>query len=350
MSALPSQLSDRRPSSLMKRARFVTVFVLVVCVVSASASAQETKRVAFSKRAPTALRLMAVMFTKLHPNKPVFDERFCERWVDKYLEKLDPAKHYFLADDISEFETYIKKLPESTETGDLKFFKLVSERYQVRIQSALDDALKRMDGEFDFSIDESITLDHEDWPKSQGDRTERWRLQLKYDLLVESTRFKNRGDQIAFLKARYEAILKQAKGLTEEEAIGLYLNSFCCAVGPHCEYITPQKYGSFVGSSLLTPYSMGLVLSVDTQGRVVIVNTRPGFRGEPATPKVAGCELLAITSNNGDVHHCHEIELFTVCNLMRYGLGKETSVKLELHDRENERRFAVTWPRKIVER
>ena len=349
MSALSFWLSDRGPSSLMNLARTATVLVLVVCVLTAAASAQDAKQTSSLKRASLSLRAIAVLFTKYHPGKPDIDERFCERWVDKYLETLDPTKLYFLADDISEFETYIKKLPEATKTGNLEFFELVSERYQVRTQSALDHALKRIDGEFDFSIDESITLDHEAWPKSDGDRTERWRLQLKYDLLVERARFEERDDRIAFLKTRYESIREQAKKLTEEGAVGLYLDSFCRAVDPHCEYFTAQEYSSFVGSSIITPYSMGLRISRTTPGRVMIRQVLPGFRGESAAPKIAGCELLAITTSNGDVHNCREIDLFTVIDLMRCGLNRETSVKLELHDSEKERRFAVTWPRKEIE-
>ena len=347
MSALSFCPSDRGPSSLMKLARTATALVLVVCVLTASASAQDAKQTPVLKRSSLVLRLMTAMFTKLHIGKPVIDERFCERWVDKYLETLDPAKLYFLADDISEFETYIKKLPESTNTGNLEFFKLVSERYQIRIQSALDHALKRIDGEFDFSIDESITLDHEEWSKSDGDRIERWRLQLKYDLLVERARFEDRSDQIAFLKTRYESIRKQAKELTQEKAIGLYLDSFCRAVDPHCGYFTPQKYNSFT-EGIIATHSIGVVTAV-AKGRFIIVDVWPGFRRKLWASKIIGCELLAITTSSGDIHNCREIDRSTIIDLIAFGLGKDALVKLELYDRLNERRFAVTWPRKEIE-
>lgn len=294
--------------------------------------------------ATKTIKATASVIAKENLTKPSIDEQLCELWLTKYLETLDPSKLYFLDTDISEFRNHVSKLPKYAADGNTELFKLVSERYQLRANSALEHALDRIDRAFDFTVDENIPLQYEKWPKTNDDRIERWRLQLKYDLLVERSRTTVANARIEFLKSRYESICKQANEQTEQQALGLYLDCFCRTVDPHSGYFTQKEFNSFMGG-MTKEYTIGLKISTKN-GRAIILGFAPEFQREPAAPKILGCELLAVRSQDGDVYNCREIFPSTTRRLTSFGLNQDNWVTLELYDQVLKHRFAINWPRK----
>lgn len=317
-----------------------TITILVALTSGVPAFAQDANAIS-----EATIKTTVSLFAKEHLEKPTIDERFCQRWLSKYLETLDPSKSYFLADDISEFQSYVNKLPKLASTGKLDFCTLVTERYQARVRSALDRAIQRLDREFDFSIDERITLHYDNWPTTVDNRIDRWRLQLKYELLLERSHSPDTNDAIAFLKSRYESILKQADGITEQIAVGLYLDSFCRTADPNSDYFTQKEFRSFLGSKRRA-YSIGLNTNSRDGGRSIIRSIGSEFRREPAASKILGCELLAIRTHNGDLYNFREIYSSTSYELVMFGLKQDAFVTLELYDEALKHRFSVNWPRK----
>ena len=265
---------------------------------------------------PTAtIRMSVLAVNKHHLKQPKIDQAFHTRWLKQYLETLDPAKLYFLGKDVSEFEKFDDKLPEFKAAKSAKLIKLVSKRYQLRVESALQHALDRIDQAFDFTLQESVPLKYEQWSQTNGDRIERWRLQLKYDLLVERSHTSKRSAQIEFLKSRYESIRQQAEEQTDQQALSVYLDSFCRTVDPHSAYISQKDYDYFFGwGSWRGRKTIGVVLS-PTNGRLLISHVVPKFHGEPNAARILGCELLAIRSENGVLHNCREMAPMTVFGL-----------------------------------
>ena len=268
---------------------------------------------------------------------------FCEHWLANYTHTLDPGKLYFLADDIAEFREHLDQLPKLASTGGLRLCTLVSERYQVRVRSALKNAIDRLGREFDYSIDEKISLHYTDWPSGDDDRTARWRLRLKYNLLVERSLPKSK-DPVGFLKSRYESILDQSETITEQRAMGLYLDSFCRTVDPHSNYITPKEFLNFFGG-MIKLYSIGLTFDT-SDGRSKIQGIAPEFLRHPGASQLRGCELLAIRAQDGSLHNFRQIFPETSRSLVRTGLKTDTTVTLELFDELRSRRFSIDWPRK----
>ena len=311
---------------------------LVVGTWAFSANAQDAK-----VNQQKTIKLAVVAVSKWHLRKPSIDKNFCRRWLTQYLDRLDPNKLYFTASDISEFETYLEKLPEIASSGDTKFFKLVAARHQLRVKSAIEHALKRIEGNFDYSIDESITLNYENWPATFEDRDERWRLQLKYDLLLEQSSL-SKIDEVAFLKSRYESILKQSTEMTEEREVGLYLDSFCKTAGPYTGYITQSEFERLSWTKRLC-FTIGLAVR-ERKGKKLVSGLSPDFLAMSDAKELVGCELLAIRTQDGTVHSFREIHLPEVYETIAHGMGKKESVTLEMLDESSLKRFAVAWPRR----
>jgi len=279
-----------------------------------------------------------------HPN---FDLDFCSNWISKYTEVLDPSKLYFLQDDISEFQTYAPKLKGMLASKDGAFFELVSKRHEMRIRTALNAAVKRVDQHFDYEIDENIPLRYEKWPDTLVERTERWRLQIKYDLLVERFHTTKTTDPSEFVKSRYTAILLQFQGLTGQQKLSRDLNALCQAADPHSAYITQRRFNSFFGGTLgrQSLKSIGLIWHIKN-GRAIVVGFAARFKKLENSRSLLGKEIVAIRSKNGKkTHHLREMDLATIYSIASRKFGKDDTVTLEVYDALTSERYTVPWPR-----
>ena len=311
---------------------------LIACMSAIPAIGQdETERELTIKTAVSAI-------LEHHLDAPDIDAEFSRRWFSTYVTALDPSKLYFLDEDILEFENQIKKLPDYASSGDRDFQQLVTSRYQRRVESAMRSFDKRLNDKIDFSVNEEIQLKYDRWAKTEDERSERWRLQIKYDLLIEKSADFSLDDSKAFVKKRYESIHQQAKNMSVERAVGLYLDSFCRTVDPHSGYFTQKEYNSF-SMGLLQPRYIGLGV-VQENGRNIIRHIRPDFRNVPSATSLVGCELLAVRDSAGDVYNFREIYSHDTSQLIMYGLGRERLITLELYDESSLTRFSVKWPRR----
>ena len=322
----------------------ITSALLVVCSCGNALVAQESKDVSTITTHLT-IRIVEALINQTHIDKPKIDDEFCGRWFDKYIESLDPMHLYFFESDISEFRATSAQLPRIMKEGDPEFCNLVTSRYKRRVETALSHVEQRIDKDFNFSIDEEKPLFYDNWPQSVDDRKERWRMQLKHDLLVEESTGIERTDASAFVKARYASIRDQARKMHPERAIEIFLDSFCLTADPHCHYINPRLHNSFFGSMLERPYSTGLGFKV-RKGRAIIQTALPGFQTDQPQPSILGCELLAIRTQAGVIHNVREIDLSAIFKLIGHGLDKDSSITLELYDEVRQRRFSVVRLRK----
>jgi carboxyl-terminal processing protease len=315
-----------------------TATVLATLALASGAQAQ------FTKHEQNAIKVVTTTLSKGHIGKPVFDREFSERWLQTFLTELDPSKMYFLSADIAEFKQHERKISDLVSGKNIALLQLANKRFKSRAAEALNQAILRLDDSFNFTIFEEITLKYGDWPTSDDARIDRWRRQLKYDLLVEKLNPAENLKPITFLKARYKSILQKTSKLTDEKALGLYLDSFCKTIDPHSGYWTPSEFQSFFGTGKFRTYSIGLHLKI-VDGRAMVHGIAPKFRNVESSEKLQGCELLAIRTNKGDIHNLREIDMLTTSRLIQYGLGKTGIVTLELYDEPNMDRFSVSWPR-----
>ncbi|MFT5300918.1 MAG: carboxyl-terminal processing protease [Mariniblastus sp.] len=272
---------------LMKLLR-ASAFLLAI-VWSATAVGQDGNAVP-----EVVIKTTVSVIDRHHLQKPTLDQEFCALWFDCYLKMLVPTKLFFLNIDISDLKAYLKQLPKFATNGNAEFFELVNERFKIRVRTALKHVIQRIGEEFDFSVDEEIQLWNEQWPLTNDERLERWRLQLKYDLLVERSNSFGSIDPIRFLKTRYWSISKQVEQLTEQLALGLYLDEFCRTGDLHSGCFTEKEFCSFMGGKSKVN-SIGLRLAV-SRGHAIIHRIKPMFQSEPAASKVVGCELLAVVA------------------------------------------------------
>lgn len=293
---------------------------------------------------PALKAVVSEMVAKAYP-RPTIDEVFCQRWIETYVNSLDPMRLYFLAPDIDEFNTFVKRLPELANSGDPEFHRLVTRRYQERAESALAQGLDQLRATLDFFGDGEIQVRNNGFAASLDDRDVRWRNQLEFELLLEKSNGSTFDEAKSFLRTRYESIREQASELSDERSVGIYLDSFCRSVDPHSGYFTQTESDWFLGAGPFRRFSIGLHI-VYKKGRPTIWSIGRRFQDEPAASSLIGCELLAIRAKSGKVHNVREMHWLQVHDLAYQGLGTDDRVTLELYDDVRLHRFSVDWPRK----
>ena len=129
--------------------------------------------------------LVCKLIEENHISHVRINEEISAKLFKRYIELLDPRKLYFTQTDVDELGQDKTKLGDLMKHGNVDFayntFDLFLKRVNER--KALADTL--VDGKHDFTIEEGMVIDAEKlpWAKNEDEIRERWRKQIKYDLL-----------------------------------------------------------------------------------------------------------------------------------------------------------------------
>lgn len=160
------------------------VFLLVVFVAAASCSFT-TKSFDNPDKDKMLIDLITYVLEKTHFEKKDFDDVFSVAVFDKFINDVDPLKRYFLASDIEEFKKYELQIDDQIKNKELDFFNLVHERLTQRIEESKSIYKEVLAKPFDYSKNESVTVDYDNLPyaKNKKELKQRWHLQLKFSAI-----------------------------------------------------------------------------------------------------------------------------------------------------------------------
>ncbi|MFM1879351.1 MAG: hypothetical protein RLZZ241_2217 [Bacteroidota bacterium] len=205
------------------------------------------------------LDLITYVLDRGHYEPKDINDDFSSNIFDDFIEIIDPTKRYFIASDIVEFEQYRFQLDDQIRNTEISFFNLVYERLMQRMNEARNLYKEVLAQPFDFSRDESISIDYEnqDYASDRQALSERWRKQLKYAAIDNYDANISKTDKEAM--SEYEAE-KEARKATEKnlnEFYGFvddlerkdwfvqYLNTIVEEFDPHTFYFAPEDKEKF---------------------------------------------------------------------------------------------------------
>ena len=120
-----------------------------------------------------------------HYNHTAVDDELSSQVLDRYIESLDGNRMYMLQSDIDYFEKYRNKLDDFVKTEPLDGVYEMFEVYRTRVRERYEFALKVLDTEPDFTIDEEFQFDRSKspWATTGAQLDEIWRQRVKNDAL-----------------------------------------------------------------------------------------------------------------------------------------------------------------------
>ncbi len=253
----------------------------------------ETKKAAWTPVRPgkydaTVAWYVARMLEDYHYSKHTLDRELSGKFLDRYLETLDPQRLHFLQSDIEQFEPYRTELGDLTinqrRAADLapafEIFNRFIERLQQRVSYA-DELLKSE--KFKFDTDDRVALVRKDspYPKDLDEAKQLWRDRLRAEFLEEKVRkiearkkpdprrsttkkapTKSDEEEIAStLEHAYHLHLRNFTDWNNEDVLQAYLAALTHVYDPHSDYMGPDHLEQFAISMNLKLSGIGAQLT-----------------------------------------------------------------------------------------
>ncbi len=217
-------------------------------------------------------RMVAELLTARHVHHPVIDDTVSERLLTRYIDSWDPQRLYFLQSDIDVFNESKHQLDDQILAGNVEFASVVPDRYLERMKERQTLIQQLVDQDHDFTIDEDIMLDRDSvsWAQSEEELVERWRKQVKFELLqlqfggMDLTQARRR------IHDRYRRNLAILKQTERYELMESYLTVFAQCVDPYARYFSPETMADYRGG-MMAYYGIGIELR-DENGAIVVQN------------------------------------------------------------------------------
>ncbi|MEE1951430.1 carboxy terminal-processing peptidase [Pseudomonas alcaligenes] len=267
-----------------------------------------------------------------HYNKPPLDDARSAKIYEGYLKMLDPARSYFTAADIAQFDRWQKKFDDLLKSGDLEPGFIIYRTYLQRAEERLDqvDALlaEGVD-KIDFSLDESLLVDREKapWAKNQAELDDLWRKRLKDEVLRLKLAGKDSKDIQSLLQKRYKNQRKRLEQTRGEDVFQAYINAFAQTYDPHTNYLSPDNAENFDINMSLSLEGIGAVLQTDNE-YVKVVRLVPAGPAEKSKLIAPADKIVGVAQGDKEMVDVIGWRLDEVVKLIRGPKGSK--VRLEV--------------------
>lgn len=201
-----------------------------------------------------------------HYETQEIDDNFSEEIYKSYIKKLDGGKRFFTQKDIDELEKHKMLLDNEIKNGTYAFFNASNKIIENRIDETEQMYKKILSESFDFKKEESISLKGQSYVSGNQELYERWRLELKNQVLLKLVSYLERQEtaiedkdtsytvqtfEELETKARekildsYNKWFKRLNKIEHKDRLSQYLNSITETYDPHTGYFPPKEKKNF---------------------------------------------------------------------------------------------------------
>lgn len=267
-----------------------------------------------------------------HYSKPPLDDKRSEIIYQSYLKLLDPARSYFLASDIAEFDKWRFQFDDFLKSGDLAPGFTIYKRYLDRIKSRLDFALAQLTkgvDKIDLNTQETLLVDRKDapWAKNEAELDDLWRKRVKDEVLRLKIAGKDPAKIQETLTKRYKNQLARLGQTRSEDVFQAYLNTFAMSYDPHTNYLSPDSAENFDINMSLSLEGIGAVLQSDNDN-VKIVRLVPAGPAAKTKQVATADKIIGVAQGDKEMVDVIGWRLDEVVKLIRGPKG--SVVRLEI--------------------
>ncbi len=282
----------------MRNTRLVTTCIILLLV---SMPAWAAKRlVPVSELHPTeeqqqTANVIVKVIDKYHYKDVVLDDTMSKDILKRFFDALDPNRSFFLANDIRRFSIYQDKLDDYLSNARIEPAFEIFRTYRQRVGEAIAYTQKLLDGEFDFTIDESYQFEREDepWPQTRTELNDLWRKRVKNDFLNLKLTDKPDAEIRKTLRARYARLESRVQQFDANDVFQTFINAYTLSLEPHTSYMSPSTSENFDISMSLSLEGIGAVLK-DEDGYTVVQKTVIGGPAELSNLLQAGDRIIGV--------------------------------------------------------
>jgi carboxyl-terminal processing protease len=232
---------------------------------------------------------------KYHYKDAVLNNAMSEMILQRFFDTLDPNRSFFLASDIAQFSSYRDKLDDYLKNARIEPAFDIYRLYRLRVSEAITYAVKLVEGEFDFTIDEVYVFERENepWPQTRTESNEIWRKRVKNDFLNMRLMDKEDDEIRKTLKERYQRLLTRVEQFDSNDIFQAFVNAYTLSLEPHTSYMSPSTSENFDISMRLSLEGIGAVLK-DEDGYTVVQKTIIGGPAEQSDLLHEGDRIVGV--------------------------------------------------------
>jgi len=267
-----------------------------------------------------------------HYSKPPLDDARSVIIYDSYIKLLDPARSYFTAADIAEFDKWKTQFDDFLKSGNLDPGFTIYKRYLDRVKQRLDFALAELNkgvDKIDFTAKENLLIDRKDapWMKDQAELDDLWRKRVKDEVLRQKIAGKEPKQIQETLTKRYKNQLARLDQTRAEDIFQAYINTFAQSYDPHTNYLSPDNAENFDINMSLSLEGIGAVLQSDND-QVKIVRLVPAGPAAKTKQVAPADKIIGVAQGNKEMVDVVGWRLDEVVKLIRGPKG--SVVRLEV--------------------
>lgn len=310
--------------ALRKTLAKTLLFTLVVILFSCSARSESLSR----KDIPGLMN----RFLYTHVAYNSFSDAIAERTVENLILNLDNGKNHFYKEDVEKIRLYSDELYDFIQDGNYDFLDETFNLYKNRVSESIKIAMKYIESDHDFSKDEKVMMDSDslDWASDTGELEERWRKNIKMQLLNYKSAGQTIDEAREKLEKRYKRMARRTEQYDEERKVSVFINSFSMALDPHSNYLTHEENEDFKISMELKLEGIGVRLRTE-DGYAIVDSIIPGGPADKLPEEhqlMPNDRIVAVTQNGEAPENVIDLELREVVNKIRGEKG--TRVKLTI--------------------
>ena len=273
------------------------------------------------------------------------DREMSERCFKQFFKSLDPQKVYFYQSDIDRFAERRDDLCREISHGDVSFAYEVFGVFLRRI----DEHLQTIDGllaaPLDLTVDEEMVTDRDlmHYPRTPAEAADRWRQQLKFDILrmkVDKEK-KDVQDPQEKLRRHYRSSVKKMHQTSGEDLLEIYLNALTTSFDPHTNYMTPETQKNFEIVMGLNLEGIGASLQNDDGYTVVRKIIRGGAAYKDGRLK-KNDKVVGVGQEDGAIVSVVDMKISDVVTLIRGKRGSMVRLEVIPADGKGRRVYALT--------
>ncbi len=308
--------------------------LVLACFLAGAASVGRSALIATTTNDPTdgnITRLTADLLENSQFSHHRFDEELASRFLDRYLDSLDPAHLLFLQSDMQEFDAFRSHLPEMTRReGDITPERVIFQRYLERLDQRIAFATNALHtGKFDFTGHDMYSFDREKapHPKDVDAAHQLWLENVRADYLQEKLAGKKPADIVTTLTNRYTRLSQSMKKFTGEQVLEVYLNALAHVYDPHSDYMSSDLLADFSIAMNLSLFGIGATLRAE-DGYCKILELVPGGPAAKSGLLKSGDRIVAVAQDDQKPVDIVEMPLQEAVKLIRGPKG--TRVRLTI--------------------
>ncbi len=309
-------------------------FILVAPLASSIAAADETfsLSIASSEQMKKETVLAIDSIQSYHFTKKPLAKIDTETLLKNFMEELDYHHLFFLKKDI---EVLTLRFRDSLinvwlASGDLYPAFQIFETYRDTALTRLDWIFERIDGDFNFEIDETFITDRSEaeWPDSIADADMLWNKRLKFDLLQELLRDESLERAKEKVKRRYRRTKKDINEIDAYNIQELFLSALAQLYDPHSIYYSSDSLEEFAITMRNSLVGIGALLR-DEDGYCVIQRLIAGGPAEMSNQLHPGDTIVEVAQKDDEPVDVIDMKLSKIVKMIRGIKGTEVRLTIK---------------------